>query len=242
MNGRVPVPIPRILLVEDDPVSAAYLGEVAASLPARVDVAGSISDALIAAGAHRHALLLIDANLPDGRGEALLEALRARGVAAPALAHTAAAETALRDDLLAAGFLEVLRKPLGMLELKTALQRHIHPAAPVPAIHDDLPRWDDDAALAALGGRQANVDALRELFLGELPGQRHRITQACMEGNEAGVRDELHRLVASCGFVGAARLSQAVRRMQAAPLDRNELAALHCTIDDVVTSAWTSRG
>lgn len=243
MNERPPASIPRILLVEDDPISAAYLGEVAASLPAQVDVAGSIAQALALAGSHHHALLLIDAHLPDGRGATLLQSLRAQGVVAPALAHTAATEAAVRDDLLAAGFVDVLRKPLGMAELKLALQRHLPQAAmTTPAAITELPCWDDPAALAALGGQRANVDALRGLFVEELPGQRHRITRACIEGNEAGVRDELHRLVASCGFVGAARLGQSVRRMQATPLNRDALAALQAAVEDVLASALASGG
>lgn len=229
-------------MVEDDAVSAAYMGEVAASLPAQVDVAGSVAQALTIAGIHRHALLLIDAHLPDGRGVTLLQALRAQGVVAPALAHTAAAETALRDDLLAAGFAEVLRKPLGMAELRQALQRHLPPTMATPETLADLPCWDDPAALAALGGQRANVDALRGLFVEELPGQRQRITRACIEGNAAGVLDELHRLVASCGFVGAAQMGHVVRRMQASPLDRDALATLQSAVEDVLQSAWSSGG
>ena len=239
MNERSQTAIPRILLVEDDAVSAAYLGDVAASLPAQVDVAGTVAEALTLAGAQRHALLLIDAHLPDGRGETLLQALRAQGVTAPALAHTAATEVALRDQLLAAGFVEVLRKPLGMAEFKQALQRHLPQTTATLA---ELPRWDDAAALAALGGQRANVDALRGLFVEELPGQRHRITLACNAGNEVGVRDELHRLIASCGFVGAARLGQLVRQMQATPLDQAALAALQSALEDVLTSTWASGG
>lgn len=241
MNERPQASMPRILLVEDDAVSAAYLGDVAASLPAQVDVAGSMAEALSIAVAHPHALLLIDAHLPDGRGETLLQALRAQGVTTPALAHTAATEEALRDALLKAGFVEVLRKPLGVTELKQALQRHLPQASATPALAD-LPRWDDVAALAALGGQRANVEALRGLFLEELPGQRHRITLACNDGNAVGVRDELHRLVASCGFVGAARLGQLVRQMQATPLDKQALAALQSAAEDVLTSAWASGG
>ncbi len=242
MNEPTPASMPRILLVEDDAISAAYLGEVVASLPAQVDVAGSVAQALAIAGIHHHALLLIDAHLPDGRGATLLQALRAQGVAAPALAHTAAAEAAMSEDLLAAGFLEVLRKPLGMAELRQALRRHLPQAMATPASIADLPRWDDAAALAALGGQRANVDALRGLFVEELPGQRHRVTRACIEGNQAGVLDELHRLVASCGFVGAANMGLVVRRMQATPLDLDALAALQAAIEDVLTSAWASGG
>lgn len=242
MNEAVPAPMPRILIVEDDPVSAAYLGEVAASLPARVDVAGSIAEALNAASATDHALLLIDAHLPDGRGETLLQALRGKGVAAPALAHTAAAEAALHGQLLASGFVEVLRKPLSMVDLRMALQRHLPPSASTSIAPADLPHWDDAAALAALGGQPANVDALRGLFAAELPGQRHRITRACTEGDAAGVREELHRLVASCGFVGAARLGEVVRRMQAAPLDPEAMAALQAVINDVLASTRATGG
>ena len=241
MNERPQASMPRILLVEDDAVSAAYLCEVATALPAQVDVAGSIAEALTFAGAHRHALLLIDAHLPDGRGETLLQALRGQGLTAAALAHTAATEVALRDALLAAGFVEVLLKPLGMAELKQALQRHLPQAGATPTLAD-LPCWDDAAALAALGGQRANVDALRGLFVEELPGQRHRITVACNAENAVGVRDELHRLVASCGFVGAAQLGQLVRQMQATPLDKQALATLQYAIEDVLTSAWASGG
>ena len=104
-----------------------------------------------------------------------------------------------------------------------------------------MPCWDDAAALAALGAT-SHVDALRGLFLQELPGQRHRINRACVEGNEAAVRDELHRLVASCGFVGAARLGHAVRRMQARPLDTEALAVVQAAVEDVLASARATGG
>ncbi len=246
MNERHAPSMPLILVVEDDLVSAAYLSDATASLPAQVDVAGSVAEAVALAASHAHpnahALLLIDAHLPDGSGQALLQALRDRGITAPALAHTAAGEIALRDELLATGFVEVLRKPIGVTDLKLALQRHLPRAIPASAQMADLPRWDDAASLAALGGQRANVDALRGLFREELPGQRHRITKASSEGNEIGVRDELHRLVASCGFVGAARLGHAVRQLHAMPLDAKALATLQSEISEVLKSGWTSGG
>ena len=61
-------------------------------------------------------------------------------------------------------------------------------------------------------------------------------------GNAAGVLDELHRLVASCGFVGAAHLGQVVRQMQASPLEQDALATLQSAIEDVLTSAWANGG
>ncbi len=233
-----PNALPRLLLVEDDPVSATFLHAAATSLPARVDVAGNIADALVMAMAmaepRAHDLYLIDANLPDGRGETLLARLRERGIATPALAHTAARDAAIRERLLDAGFIDVLCKPLGIDELHDALRHHL--GLP-PPICGKLPDWDDDAALVALGGQQSHVTALRGLFLKELPGQRERIEAAAVIGDEAAIRAELHRLAASCGFVGAARLANAVRELQAASLDAQALQRLGFAMDDLLASA-----
>lgn len=233
-----PIPrLPRLLLVEDDPVSASYLRDAASTLPAQVDVAASIADALVMARCHSHDLYLIDANLPDGRGEALLQAVRDAGIATPALAHTAARDSGMDKRMRALGFVGVLHKPLCVGAFLDALRDHL-PTAALPArMGGKLPNWDDATALAALGGQQAHVDALRGLFLQELPGQRHRITAAVEAGDPAGVRVELHRLVASCGFVGAARLAQAVHALQEAPLATEALRQLEFAIEDLLASA-----
>ena len=85
--------------------------------------------------------------------------------------------------------------------------------------------WDDAAAAAALAGNRDNVAALRQLFLAELPAARDRIVAAASYGDAAGVRDALHRLHASCGFVGAARLDAAGRALREAPACEARLQA-----------------
>lgn len=222
--------LPRLLLVEDDPVSAVFLRDAATALPATVEIAGTLAEALACATSRPHDLYLVDANLPDGRGEILLLRLRTHGLAAPALAHTAARDEGTRERLLAAGFVDVLCKPLAVGELHAALHRHL--GLP-PQSCVKLPIWDDAAALAALGGQHAHVEALRDLFLKELPGQRQRIEAAAAMGDDAAVRAELHRLAASCGFVGAARLADAVRALQTAPLDAQALRRLAFAMDDL---------
>ena len=124
--------LPRLLLVEDDPVSASYLHDAASALRALVDVAATIADALAMAKRHPHDLYLIDANLPDGRGEVLLQSLRDIGIGTPALAHTAAHDPGMRERMLALGFVGVLHQPLGMAELLEALREHL-PGSAVPA-------------------------------------------------------------------------------------------------------------
>ncbi len=224
MNHSPAPALPRLLLVEDDPVSAAFLAAACTAVPARVVQVGSLAEARTACDDERFDLFLFDAHLPDGRGEDLLCALRETGSDTVALAHTAEADADLHARLLAAGFVEVLRKPLAVADLHAALRRWL-PAATTPR-----PCWDDAAALAALGGPAAHVQALRGMFLAELPGQHARITSAVADGDAATVRAELHRLMASCGFVGAAQLGDAVQAMRAAPLETEALRALDAAV------------
>lgn len=221
-------PLPRVLLVEDDPVSAAFLREACAALPAGVAVAGTVAESRLALAGAPIDLLLVDAHLPDGPGEAVLMAMRERGLAVPAVAHTAAGDATTRDRLLAAGFAEVLVKPLTVATLHAALGRHLAPPGA-----SSPPAWDDAAAAAALGDG-AHVEALRGLFRQELPQQRERVERAAAAGDPAAVRAELHRLAASCGFVGAARLALAVRALQAAPLDAAARRAFAGAVDDLL--------
>ena len=213
-------PLPRILLVEDDPVSQAFLAAAIEALPAMVDRAGSLAEARNLAADHAHALWLVDANLPDGHGADLLAKLRADFPGTPALAHTASQDRHALEALIDAGFLEVLVKPLSAKLLQAAIGRALG-AAPVVsmATGPKLPSWDDAAALSALNGQQEHVQALRRLFLDELPAQRRSIASAAANGDLASMRSTLHRMRASCGFVGAARLDAAVRMLE---------SELHC--------------
>ncbi|GAB2502233.1 response regulator [Pseudoxanthomonas sangjuensis] len=204
---------PRLLLVEDDPVSRDFLTAALEALPATVDTAATLAEAT-AAGAGCD-LWLIDANLPDGSGAELLARLRRHAPRTPALAHTADGSPTTRERLLADGFVEVLVKPLSAGDLQAAVRETLGLAAGAPAgaaaprDGTGLPLWDDAAALAALKGNAGNVAALRQLFLAELPKQRAAIAAAAANRDHEALHRELHRLKASCGFVGAARLQSA---------------------------------
>ena len=212
---------PRLLLVEDDPISSRFLVTVLRALPAEVDTATGCSEAL--ALDRPYALWLIDANLPDGSGSDLLARLRQRSPATPAVAHTADGSALLREQLLGAGFTHVLVKPLTALALQTAVRGVLAGTASGLAVADDgaiagdVADWDDEAALRALHGNAQHVRQLRDLFLAELPSVCDVIADSLRLDDAAALQSVLHRLRASCGFVGAARLAAAVRRLQAAP-------------------------
>lgn len=215
-------PLPRVLLVEDDPVSATFLQAALERLPSRVDIAPTCSRARGLARAGDHALLVFDANLPDGRGDALLATLRAAGVQAPAIAHTAAREAEEHERLLAAGFLEVLVKPLSAAEVLASARIALGlgaPAVQAPAAAQEAPLWDDAAALESLLGDRAHLDALRRMFVVELRSMRAGIAAALRADDQRTMRSVLHRLRASCGFVGAARLGAAAAELSEGRLE-----------------------
>ncbi|MDO5506076.1 MAG: response regulator [Pseudoxanthomonas suwonensis] len=214
--------VPHILLVEDEPVSAAFLETGISALPARVDVAASAAEALRLGGRASHDLWLLDANLPDAHGSDLLAALRRQSAHAVALAHTAETASVTHDRLREAGFAGVIVKPIGV----RMLQQHVRdalgmrPSATAPlrvaeAANITSPLWDDATALTALGGDPEHVRALRALFVRELAQQREQLATA----DATSRHDLLHRLAASCGFVGANRLRDCIAELQRQPHD-----------------------
>ncbi|MDY4281873.1 response regulator [Xanthomonas sp. LF06-19] len=212
-------PVTRLLLVEDDPISRAFFDATLQALPARVDLADSVASALARAQTQAHDLWLIDANLPDGSGSDLLRQLQRQRPGTLGLAHTADTSATVRAQLLDAGFADVLLKPLSTERLLQSVRRLLARGrlAGTAGTAEPTLDWDETTALAALNGERAHLIALRELFLAELPGTRDAVASALQLSDDQAVRSHLHRLQASCGFVGAARLARAVRQLHGDP-------------------------
>ena len=239
--GRDTVTHPRILLVEDDPVSSAFLQDALRGLPAEVHAAPTAAEALQVALGMPPALCLIDAHLPDASGTELLQQLRRSGIDAAALAHTAEPSPALHSRLMEAGFAAVLTKPISIAQLHDAVRaalagRHgaVDPAlaastttdadagitaSVLPELagssHTTLAVWDDAAALRALNGNTAIMAGMRTLFRTELAQALPRITALHAAGDITALHGELHKLKAATAFVGAAQLAAAVTALSA---------------------------
>lgn len=231
---------PRLLLVEDDAVSRAFLVAALQALPAQVDAAATMAEALtLEAG---HDLWLLDVNLPDGSGVALLQQLRLRSASTPALAHTADDTQALSERLIEAGFAAVVVKPLTAAKLQEharaclGIATNEYASTGQPSFAD-LPLWDETTALAALKGNREHVATLRGMFLSELPRQRETIGRALPAHDHATARRELHQLKASSGFVGALRLNAAAARLERALADRDAFAEFEAVLQDTLSSA-----
>jgi HPt (histidine-containing phosphotransfer) domain-containing protein len=63
------------------------------------------------------------------------------------------------------------------------------------------------------------------------------VEQALSQGDIASASDVLHRLRASCGFVGAAALGAAVRALQADPESMDALRRFGACVDAVLALA-----
>lgn len=217
----------RLLVVDDDPVTRQFFADVLARAGDVARCAEDVSTGLALAAIEPFDALLIDVNLPDGRGEEMLRRLRANPGAvsrkAIAIATSAELTSALRRQLRAAGFANVLRKPVTAGELDALL------AATVPAcagrssaitlavIADNAPPplLDDARALSATGDA-AIVAALRALLAVELASLAAELQPAVENGDTVTACDRLHRLRAACGFCGANALDTAGDALRAA--------------------------
>lgn len=220
----------RILLVEDNPVSREFLHEALKPLPVSIDVADTLAGARLHAGRHEYALFLCDVHLPDGGPQDIFQALKQCRANAALVAITAEASSAACASLLEIGYQEVWGKPIAMKALQNNVSRLVGIKFDTNRIDMTHEIWDEISALRAVGNNVVALAALRRMFLAELPQQMKVIRSAHENKDKVVLKGECHKLLASCGFVGAARLTQMVKRLSENPED-------HVVLDSVVIEA-----
>jgi two-component system OmpR family response regulator len=111
-----------ILVVEDDPETAAQLAESLARNGYQVELVANGSDALTQARSMSYAVMTIDRLLPDTDGLTVLQELRRDGVNTPALIVSALGEIDDRVRGLRAGGDDYLVKPFAFEELLARIE------------------------------------------------------------------------------------------------------------------------
>lgn len=215
--------VTNVLVADDNPVTLRFFGEALARLGFDHALARDGADACAQASRVAFDILLFDARMPslDG-GEALARIRSQAGPsrAAVAIATTADASEAARHALLAAGFIDVIAKPVGIDALRATLARYSGAAiAATPAVvlaPNDADLLDDASALLAVGGDASILAALRVLLVGELDALPLEIAEIASRNDIKALRDRLHRLDASAGFCGARGLASAIARLRVA--------------------------
>ena len=120
-----------VLIVDDDAGTRDLFAAVLGSHGARVLCAASAGDALTLYKADRPDLLLVDIGMPGENGFMLLQRVRSHEAAAglapvPALAVTAYAGAIARKEVLDAGFVAHIPKPVLPRDLVTAVHQTVH--------------------------------------------------------------------------------------------------------------------
>lgn len=201
--------MPRLLVVDDNPLTLHFFRDALATLGIECDTAASAAEAIERAAASAFDLLLIDAHLPDMHGARLLEHIRAgEGASRRVTALATTAATGTDAGLLAAGFADVLKKPIGVATLHARLRRHL-------AVSVRGTCLDEGGALDALGDARL-IAPLRGLLARELETVPGEFSALARLGDLSGMRDRLHRLAASAGLCGAVTLGAAIAELRAA--------------------------
>ena len=107
----------RVLLIEDDHVLGAAIRDHIASNGHGVDWMQRLDDARLALATVTYELVLLDLNLPDGRGLDLLRELRAARNPVPVIITTAQDQVAVRIEGLNSGADDYLIKPFDLSEM-----------------------------------------------------------------------------------------------------------------------------
>ena len=222
---------PRVLIVDDDPVSLAFLQAAVERCGCEAIGAANAAIALARLEVDGVELLLIDRRMPGIDGAALLRAARARGIQAPAIATSAEFDRTTTAALHAAGFADTLLKPANLATIHQLLRRFVTSGVTIPdegsagiASTGSMALLDDAAALAAIGGDHMVLRALRVLFARELDDAATE-PYSDNTAQRCAMIERLHRMRASCSICGASALGEVALQFQRALRNDSDDAA-----------------
>lgn len=137
----------RMLLVEDDEVLGSAIGDLLSSQGNGVDWCRRIADADLAMDVASYELVLLDLNLPDGRGLDFLRRMRSRPDIGPVIIITAQDQISVRIEGLNSGADDYLVKPFDLTEMTArvaAVSRRysgtLNPTIRIGAVEIDITR------------------------------------------------------------------------------------------------------
>jgi CheY-like chemotaxis protein len=171
-------------------------------------------------------LILMDVQMPVLDGFAATAAIReleaTSGRHTPIIAMTAHAMKGDRERCLGAGMDDYVSKPFQPRDLFADADRHVSaPDAPpkdvdiaVEAPGGPSPAYDRDAALRNVGGSDAVLAEMVELFAAECPKQMAEIAAAYQAGDSVALSRAAHTLKGSVSLFGAEGAKAAAQRLE----------------------------
>ena len=226
----------RILLAEDNPINQEVARELLQAVNLQVEVAADGRQAVQSVLAHPPALVLMDMQMPEMDGLTATREIRARlGQALPIIAMTANAFDDDRAACLAAGMNDHIGKPVNPALLYAKLLQWLPPVAaadPVPsggpravttpparALSQRLagvPGLSADAALQNLGGDEARLERLLQVFVRTYRDPAKGLAEDPTDDAPARWRAAAHSLRGACATIGADELARDIRAFELA--------------------------
>ena len=226
---------PRVLLVEDNPVSQMVAARNLEKLGYLVEVAANGLEALDAVDRQSYAMVLMDCQMPEMDGYVATAEIRRReagGGHLPIIALTAGAMSGDQERALAAGMDDYLAKPLIVEDLAAVVERWVPIPDPVatqtvadggpvpPELSDTDGRTDGDpadldpadldpatvAGLRDVGGTQL-LDDLVSLFREDIDRYLDAFAHALADHDPGTLRQASHAFKGSSANLGAIRLA-----------------------------------
>jgi CheY-like chemotaxis protein/HPt (histidine-containing phosphotransfer) domain-containing protein/anti-sigma regulatory factor (Ser/Thr protein kinase) len=189
---------PRVLLVEDHPLSQEILTEMLEELGCEVTIAGTGVEAMDLAGAAAYDLILMDLQLPGVDGLTATRLIRLL----PACRHTpivALSANVFQEDrvrALEAGMNEHVAKPVTALDLAAVLKR-----------------WVPQAS-SGCAARSTAADALLGQLRTSVADDMTRLRARLADGDRAQAADIAHGAAGAAALAGAAGLGQALAALE----------------------------
>ncbi len=210
----------RILLVEDEAEMAGALASALKRYDMIVDHVPTLAEAEEAISADVHAAVLLDRQLPDGDGLALIPKLRARADGVPIIVLTARGELADRVAGLDSGADDYLAKPFAVEELLARLRAVLRRPA---GVQPDIIRAGRLAF--DFGHREASVDGAplelprRELLVLEALVRRmgRTVLRSALEEAVYSFDDEIQSNAPRYACLAAAPQARRSRRARGDP-------------------------
>lgn len=164
----------RVLLIEDDHVLGAAIRDHVLSAGHAVDWMQRIDDARLALDSVSYELVLLDLNLPDGRGLDLLRELRSSGNKVPVIITTALDQIAIRIEGLNSGADDYLVKPFDLAEMgaRIAAVARRYGGDPTPEVSSAGVTVDVGRRIASVAGKKADLTAREWAVLERLFARR----------------------------------------------------------------------
>ncbi|MEO7912376.1 MAG: response regulator [Roseiflexaceae bacterium] len=221
MAERLPL---RILLAEDNVVNQKVALRTLERMGYRAEVAANGIEVLDALERQSYDVVLMDMQMPEMDGLEATRRICKRWIPTRRpriIAMTANAMRGDREQCLDAGMDDYISKPVRIEDLVAALERCAPQSAELAAVPelaalaDPLVDWDMLARLQAdLGGDEAIVIEVIEMFLADTPQQLERMRQALDNAAALDLRHAAHTLKSTSASVGALALAACCRELE----------------------------